>query len=357
MLTGTTGTDVASRGRCRLRAQCAVSLLAPVLLFVLANLALSPLVRRYPLNGTYVLIQAKWEQLLSDHTGGDFLILGDSSALHGVDPDVLDQSANLDSTNFGSVGNLLVINDAWMLGKYVKLNGAPRGVLAVHAVDVWNRPVEAVPFAKVPLPWGYWRDFATEYPFRGPAVVKMAVIRYLPLSTDNETVARHMLDPSGAPFRELSSRVRSRLRRGFWRLPDVNEPAQVAGDCETQLEFIRSHAPGVSEPNRFALRRIGELTNRYGFDVYLSASPVYAGLAGNPEFRVFWAATAREIRSIVGRYRRLHFEDRIFAVSEQELTDTVDHLTGRSSARFTRHLAAVIARSRPAEAPGHRSTN
>jgi len=319
-----------------------LSLLIPGAFFVLANLALSPLIERYPLNATYILVREQWQQVLEGHLDADFLILGDSSALHGVNPDTLDSLVGVRSLNLGTVGNLLAINDAWMLHTYVERKGPPKAVLIVHVVDVWNRPVEAVPFAKVPLRWGYWREAPTLYPFGLATVFKMSIIRTLPLSTDSESVAQYVLNPKSRLFETLESRVHGSLRRGFWRLPDRSDSQQILADSAAQLDFVRSHEPAISEPNRHALQSIGELTERLQFEAYLSVSPVYEALAASPEYRQFWESTRRRIIEVTSAYPRVHVIPDIPTARLDELTDTVDHLSGTAADRFTRRLAMVV---------------
>ena len=327
------------------------------------NLALASVVDRYPSNVTYVLMRQKWDWLLGGRGEGNFLVLGDSSALHGIDPDILDQELSVRSLNLATVGPLLSLNDAWMLRTFIERNGPPKGVLVLHVVDVWSRPLEAVPFAKLPLPWRYWTSPLTPFPFPLSTQAKIAIVRYLPLSTDSETVASYMMYPWREQHRLVAADLDRSLKRGFWALSGGPQPDRVLLDAREQLRFIRSRTPAVSGPNRYALTLLGEMTERYRFDVFLAVSPVFDGLAAAPDYRDFWEATARQIQLAVGRFPRIHFAPDLPTVPLDDLRGTVDHLSLVAARRFTRakasQLASVVGKAgfgldtlRPAGRPG-----
>jgi hypothetical protein len=324
------------------RRELVLTLLVPPIVFILANLAMSGLVARYPLNATYVFMREKWLDLLRDEVNADFLILGDSSALHGIEPETLDRALGVHSTNLGAVGGLLALNDSWMLGAYIERNGAPKGALIVHVIDMWNRPMETVPFAKLPLPWRYWRKPPTDYPLPASDVLEMGVVRYLPLSTDNQTVAQYVMYPWRDQYSRLEARMRATLHRGFWGLPAGPEVARVVGDAADQARFLKSRPASLSAPNRYGLDRIGELTERYGFDAYLALSPVYDGLAETDTFKTHWARTAIEIEAAIARYPRFHLMTTVHAVPAGNLTNTVDHVSVPAARAFTTSIAGEI---------------
>src|SRR5438128_2449200 len=107
-------------------------------LVALANTAALFVLSRHPVNHGYKVIGAKWELLREQERPVDWLVLGDSSGNQGVVPAVLSERLGGSSLNLCTVGDLLAVNDAWMLETYIGTVGAPRKVLMVHAYDIWH---------------------------------------------------------------------------------------------------------------------------------------------------------------------------------------------------------------------------
>src|SRR5262245_9968724 len=93
------------------------------------------------MNLGYRVIQQKWEMLLDLKQPVDWIVLGESSGSEGVTPDIISQELGGKALNLCTIGNMLVVNDAWMLDKYIAKFGPPRGVVIVHVYDIWDRDI------------------------------------------------------------------------------------------------------------------------------------------------------------------------------------------------------------------------
>lgn len=146
----------------------------------------------YSSNGGYKIAQVKWSKLLTLQRPVDVLVLGDSTGLQGVDPTVLDQTLGGRSLNLCTVGNMLVVNSAWMLDQYIQRFGPPKQVVLVHTYDVWHRKVNSstrLLLAETPLPWGAWDAFEPEIDL-GPEISLPSF-----LSFDHQPVSHAVSSP------------------------------------------------------------------------------------------------------------------------------------------------------------------
>ncbi len=135
-----------------------LSLLGTFIFIILFNFAAKLYLKENTTNRAYWLINEKWELLLNQKKPVDWLILGDSSCNQGVVPSIVDEKLNVNSINLCTIGDMLTLDDAWMLEKYIQRFGVPKNVLIVHVHDAWSREVNRSLLAKIPLNWGYWQQ-------------------------------------------------------------------------------------------------------------------------------------------------------------------------------------------------------
>jgi len=74
----------------------------------------------HPLNQASRVIRAKWSLLMNQKKPVDTLVLGDSSGNHGVVPAILAARLGGTALNLCTVGDLLAVNDCWMLERYIR---------------------------------------------------------------------------------------------------------------------------------------------------------------------------------------------------------------------------------------------
>ena len=79
------------------------------------------------------------------------LILGDSSAAQGVDPEFWTNASGESAINLATIGDATVVNDAWMLETYLERFGRPNKVVIVHAYDIWHRELKQNVVVQIPF--------------------------------------------------------------------------------------------------------------------------------------------------------------------------------------------------------------
>lgn len=303
---------------------------------------------RHPLNHGYRVIRAKWSLLMQQRRPVDTLVLGDSTGNQGVVPDILGARLGGAALNLCTVGDLLAVNDAWMLDRYLRTVGTPRRVVVVHAFDVWGRSHNPDAIAQVPLPLGFWNDVRPKVPLTAWESLRVLLDRYVPLYSQDQTLSRFIRQPRRTLARGFDMDARGFLRahRGL--------PEEVLKDSAfqiAQVEREKGEDP-LSAENEEALDVLAKLGEEHGFDVYVSHSPLYEGLYADPGFQHHLARLDEALAAIAATHPRLRPLAGPPKTFPAEQMTTVDHLIEQGAHAFTESLAERIeAVSRPPASP------
>ena len=100
-------------------------------LILTVDLVAAALLAWRPVARDHWLVASKW-RLLDRARATDTLVLGDSSCNQGVRPDVLGAALGGSVLNLCTIGDLLVINDAWMLEAYLRRHPPPARVVVAN---------------------------------------------------------------------------------------------------------------------------------------------------------------------------------------------------------------------------------
>ncbi len=308
---------------------------------VLANGAARVALERHPVNRSNWLVREKW-RLLDRSAPAETLVLGDSSCSQGVNPAVLDRALATRSRNFCTIGNMLLVGDVWMLTEYLRLHGAPKRVIIVHVYDAWSRTQELV-FAqllgKIERPWGFWNRMDPPVDLDASELEEVAISRWFPLYGESTSLARLAKMPlEGAPPSfELDD-------AGFMRVT-TPMPARVLQDAalhRRQLGAISNPVAALSEINRKALIRLGEIATQYKLDVVIAPAPIYDGLWNDPSIQKHVGLLQEQIQSTLAssRVRVLVRAPLTFSADQME---NVDHIVGDDAVRrYTQWLATAV---------------
>ncbi len=307
-----------------------------VALLLLANSAVPPLERR---DRTAWLLNQKWTLLGGLKRPVATLVLGDSSGNQAVMPALLDKSLPGGAVNLCTFGNMTLAGDVWMLDEYLRAHGPPKRVVAVHVHDILPRGLNLTNVSQIPRPWGFWRQQLPEAVEAPGNLVRLAVSRYLPLYARTPAFTTFAYKPS-----EIG-------RLNYHIEPDGFMPVTVQSDLEGHarryLEDARTKPFSVSPINRLAVRRLVEMSNQHGFDLYLANSPLYRSLYTQPEFRRYLDQMNAEFAVLVAagrRTRRILVEP---VLLDADALESVDHTNVRGAVVYTRRLVEAIL----AEAP------
>lgn len=285
---------------------------------------------RYTPNTGYLLIRAKWALLANLKKPVDLLILGDSSGNQGVDPETLRDSLGISSVNLCTIGDALVLNDAWMLEEYIGRFGPPKGVLVVHGYDMWSRDINISVLSKIP---GSWWSRRPDLGFGVKDRIRLFLNRYFPLYAETASL--------GWVIRHPGSAFQSRLpvRSDGFMVESTADPDQVKKDAEVHRQFVRHQKGVLSNVNREALRRMVQLAEANDFNLCLAPGPIYDSLASDSAFQAYFAAVRGTLAAVTASSARTHFLLTAPATFPAERMQSADHVVWSGAAEFTSHLA------------------
>ncbi len=336
------------------RGQVLISLVMALVCVALLNLGASRALDRFTTNRGYWLVHEKWNLLESLPDPVDWLILGDSSCNQGIMPDLISQALGGKAINLCTVGDMLAVNDAWMLNRHIERFGPPKHVIIAHVYDMWPRDLRALNrqplLAKVPLSWGYWRNSTPPLALTGEDERRLWVARYLPLWAENKTLTSWLRHPGVLWRRDLSM-----TPNGFMAYEKPN-PANVRRESKAHIDSTHKRRFVLSKINRDALEHIRSLADQHGFEVFIAAGPLYQGMWRDDGFRRHFEAMMRALDSVAKKSPRMHVLLHDPVRFEAKQLENADHLVGPAAAEYTRKLIEAIQQSSKATAPAASST-
>ena len=288
------------------------------------------------------IIGHKWRLLMGLNHPVDDLVLGDSSCNQGINPVALagalgDQRA----INLCTIGDMLALNDAWMLQTYIKRFGAPKRVVIVHVYDIWSRDFNWARVGSIPLGLTTIRQLRPQVRLQRWQLRSYIESRYFPLYSNNLSLQARLRP--GDPNLRNAAGPRHIDSLGF--LADtVAFPDSVELDLKRHLEFLGQESFSLSPDNARALARIAGLAKEHGFEVYLASAPVVQQLADAPSFRHYLSQVQKALATATGEGSPVHLvfdQPMAFAAGEMQ---NADHLVLSAANSYTEELARRIKR-------------
>jgi hypothetical protein len=313
-----------------------------ILLVVTCNFLVVPWLLTKSPNLAGWIIGYKWDLLQGLDKPADWLILGDSSCNQGVDPAVVETELGGDAINLCTIGDMLAVNDAWMLEWHIAHYGAPRGVLLVHVYDTWHRSFKPVRMGSIPLSYRALRRLGPPVKLRRSDLMSYLATRYFPLYANNMSLQYVLrLGDPGAPYLGATQVANT---QGFLAAQDAS-PDHVRRDARSHVGWLnRTTQRKISADNARSLRQIAGLAERYDFDVYLATAPTYVGLAADPMFQRYYADLVTELAAFAPATGRVHLLLDL-ATFPAESMQNADHLILEAAQAYTRRLTTAIRRS------------
>ena len=146
-------------------------------------IGLNILVRIYldirPESSTDRLIAYKWELVEGQTEKVNILILGDSSANQGVNPEIISEAFGGRVLNAATIGNWVLVDDVWLLETLINTVGPPDSVILVHVYDVYHRDFTKNLLIQGPVAPSEWNSFGVK-PFTTWDVLTFGIKRNLP---------------------------------------------------------------------------------------------------------------------------------------------------------------------------------
>lgn len=282
-------------------------------------------------NLAFRVYQTKWQELLSLSEPVDWLVLGDSSANQGVDPELLERYIGGRTINLATIADASAVVETWMLQKYIARFGPPRGVVLIHVYDMWQRPLQYQLLAEAPLPWGYWNRMEPRIDIDLPGTMQVAGFRYFPLYTRQDSLFLLLHGRSDFDERPVIT------DHGFMKVTRAH-PHTVTTDVQEHLAFTRDNTFTMTAENRRALDTIAALADRYNFDVYLANAPLYSGVYANQSFRAYYGQVVDALNTRFAGNRHFHYLFQQPMLFEIDVMQNVDHLTTAGARRYSEEL-------------------
>lgn len=283
------------------------------------------------------LVREKWDMISELDQPVDWVILGDSSCNQGIVPDVFDEQLQTKSVNLCTIGNMTVLNTAWMLDAYIKKHGAPQNVLVVHVFDVWHRSMDPRSLSSIPLELGYWEELNPSKDVDLASKVKVFLDRYVPLYSSNESLKQLISAPLTTHQHSQSFSLQP---DGFmvWQKPN---PEYVEIQRVMHSSFAETHAFQISEHNQMALESIRENAEKYDFDVFIVNSPVYEGLYQDANFQHYYSQMQTALNAFADESPRVHFLSDTITFPKEKM-ENADHLIYSSAKTYTQEIADIL---------------
>lgn len=341
--------ETPQESRSSLPSRQVAGLIAAVLALVLAaNLAVVALVDRYRAQGSMerAVVSEKWAHLAEAAEPYDIVLVGDSSGLMGVDPEVIAQRTGLRCYNACAFGQLLLVNEAWLLQHLESLGRVPPIVVSIHVHDLFAREADMVrrrlgDFPADVRPWERYE------PRLAPADrrIRERIYEWFPLirSPKETRLALASLWTGSRP----GDGARDRLSAlGLSRLPRL-DPEGLARDIEEHLaELAGSGAdrPALSAVNRAAFERLVEVLDRHGSSLIVAEAPTAARLAASPLYSARLERNAEALRKLAaGRAGFLHAPTGRDGFADAVMQNA-DHLADEAARlAFSNRIADVVA--------------
>ena len=312
-------------------------------LVVGANMAARAYLHDHGTNLGYRMVTAKYD-LLDELAGGepaDWLILGDSSGAHGIVPEVWSETMGGGTThNLAILANLLAVNDAWMLGEYLKRVGVPKNVVLVHAHDVWHRGYNSALIGQIPRPWGFWERRLPKVHVADKHLRKVALSRYLPLYGESGTLRAHIQHMG--PDRNINFEMDD----GGWIPGQAHTPGRLRSDTERTITFLKKNRFKMSKHNERALEVMARYADRQDFHVYVAHAPMLDSIARSRDFQRYVADADARITSETRDARNLYAVPGVLKFPFRDLEAYADHVTPDAAPTYTQRLATHIQKFR-----------
>lgn len=297
------------------------------------------------------IVDRKWQLVERGPTEGErpWLVVGDSSGNQGIDTDALSDKLGAPVYNLCTIGDMLTLDDAWMLDRWMDEHGPPRGVIMIHVYDMWSREPDPAVFSMIdPNDMPPEPDPPTGFTDAEQRTIR--IHRWLPLIMANTTAKRAIVD-AGRSLSILSSNdpfadSGSMNERGFLSI-DRATPDKVRLDATIHSRRLEaaSEPPTVSATNRAGLTSVLERCRDFGVPVFMLHAPTARPLAEDPIFQTYFGEVHNQLEDIlqsVGAGTLLFTEPVVF---EPEVMESSDHLVGTSAAEFSRAVGVALAAS------------
>lgn len=284
-------------------------------------------------NQGYWLIKQKWEWILNSRENVHTLFLGDSACNQGLIPNVYSNITGHSAYNLGTIGDMSLLNDAWMLQSYLQNHKPPQQVVVMHTFDAWNRPYMISCLAQIPCK-SY--SFSPMPRFSYIDWMNLHMDSWFPLFYQNYSIKSMILNPIAAFSHTYS------ITNGYFCVPDANPPLVIETYQKHIQELTNQPHFELLSYQKEAIQTIIQLAEQHHFDLRFLIAPVYEKLGTHPSFLEY----TDQIHANISQLSPANNSD--IQVIENieyypiESLESDDHLAHQSALSFTTALAEQL---------------
>ncbi|HBE71617.1 MAG TPA: hypothetical protein DDW52_26030 [Planctomycetaceae bacterium] len=309
---------------------------------VTANALAFVLLTNSDTNVGYAVVSKKWALASSDKTQSDVLIVGDSSGDQGIDPEAFESLSGLTALNLCTFGDLLTVDDLWLLERRILEGAAPKHVIMIHVYDMWHRvDPNLAALRQAPLSWSQWDQHTEIIPLGTAWKLRVLLDRYVPLLSRRDSL-RQILLRGGLMQPETTF-----TPRGFRPVSKVNQE-RTRKDRTQHLAFLGANTFHPSAVNEAALERVLSLCEEHSIQFWLFNSPVEAELARSPLFRDYHREVIDWLEEQVRDFPNATVNRELYTVSIEHC-ERVDHIDTTAASEYTAFVSERVFSQSPTD--------
>ncbi|TND06523.1 MAG: hypothetical protein FD123_3458 [Bacteroidetes bacterium] len=286
------------------------------------------------------LAHLKWDLLKKLNGKTDWLILGDSSGNQSVQTDPFEKELGEKAVNLCTIGPMLTLNDSWMLDYYIKHYGKPDNVMIMHVYDMWHRDIDFETISENPMHTVMLEDLQPGLDVPAWRKADLFVHNFVPVYYRHHALKALFTGEAkwfSTPI-ELEPNGYNPRREAM--------PDNVKKDTENHIKFTQDSLFRCGAYVRKGLDHVRELVDKYGFELYITMSPLHDSLYANPAFRKYCAGIDKLVQEFAAGNKHIHIINhppKLFPANEMQNSD---HIIDRVSGEFTRYLIGEVKKVR-----------
>lgn len=303
----------------------------------LFNIILFIFLKYHTPNLGYEVVNRKWNLLEKLEEKKDWLILGDSTCNQGLSVDVFEKENNTTAINLCTLGDMLTVNDSWMIERYIKKVGPPKNVLIIHTYNIWERekadlglfsqtPVISL-IEEAPNPWIFNRKEATLLLF----------YKYFPIYSEKSSILETIV---GFFQKEDPKKHVTFDEKGFMAV-EYPDPETVNISVNSHKNSLKSNRFQMSPFNLSGIENIKKLAEKYEFDVFIANSPINSELVKDENFKAYFSDLNSYLDKYTNESDRLYYINSLFPFPANEMASS-DHITGKAATEYSKKISEKI---------------
>lgn len=289
----------------------------------------------------YKVIAKKWELLGKMNEKKNWIILGDSTCNQGLSISVFEEENSIEAVNLCTLGDMLTVDDSWILEKYIEKFGSPENVLVIHAYDMWYR--DEVDFnltSQIPL-ISLIKSQPNPWVFSKKDILTLFLYKYFPLYSEKSSLLETIV---GFFQKEALQGKVVFDDDGFMSMEHAN-PEWVAVSVAGHKDFVRKNKFSMSSKNLAGLNSIRNMAERYGFNVFIANSPVNSELFSDEYFRNYFFSVNDYLKGFAKKSDRIYYINN-FSVFPANQMISSDHIITSASSKYSRDISKEIKKAR-----------